>query len=110
MAATQPNSPCPGPLNRRGFMRIGLMGFAGLSWPGLLRLRAEEASKPKGERTAVILVWLRGGLSHLDTYDPKPDSSPEYRGPFQTISTNVPGTRLTELLPLQAKIADKFTL
>lgn len=91
-------------------MRVGLTGFATLSWPGLLRLRAENSAKPARERTAVILVWLRGGCSHLDTYDPKPDIGSEYRGPFKTISSKVPGMQLTELIPLQAKIADKFTL
>jgi uncharacterized protein (DUF1501 family) len=91
-------------------MRIGLTGFASLGWPGLLKLRAENAAKPARERTAVILVWLRGGCSHLDTYDPKPDIGSEYRGPFKTIKTKVPGMQLTELIPLQAKIADKFTL
>ena len=102
--------PCTGPLSRRGFMRVGLAGFASLSWPGLLRLRAENAVKPAHEKTAVIMVWLPGGCSHLDTYDPKPDIGSEYRGPFQSIATKVPGMRLSELLPLQAKIADKFTL
>ena len=91
-------------------MRIGLTGFAALGLPGLLRLRAENALKPAGEKTAIIMVWLPGGCSHLDTYDPKPDIGSEYRGPFKTISTKVPGTHLTELLPLQAKIADKFTI
>lgn len=91
-------------------MRIGLTGFASLGWPGLLKLRAENAAKPARERTAVILVWLRGGCSHLDTYDPKPDIGSEYRGPFKTIKSKVPGMTLTELIPLQAKIADKFTL
>ena len=111
---TQPQSsslrPCAGPLNRRGFMKIGLTGFGTLSLPGLLRLRAENATKPPHEKTAVIMVWLIGGLSHVDTYDPKPDIGSEYRGPFKVIPTNVPGTHITELLPLQAKIADKFTL
>jgi len=102
--------PCSGPLSRRGFMRIGLTGFAALSWPGLLRLRAENALKPPSERTAVIMVWLPGGLSHVDSYDPKPDIGSEYRGPFKTIATKVPGTRFTELLPMHAKIADKFTV
>ncbi len=101
---------CGGPITRRGFMQIGLTGMASLSLPGLLRLRAENALKPKSERTAIIMVWLPGGQSHIDTYDPKPDIGSEYRGPFKTISTNVPGTRFTELLPLQAKIADKFTV
>lgn len=91
-------------------MRIGLSGFASLGWPGVLKLRAENATKPVREKTAVILVWLRGGCSHLDTYDPKPDIGSEYRGPFKTIRSKVPGMALTELIPLQAKIADKFTL
>lgn len=88
-------------------MQVGLTGFASLGWPALLKARAAQ---PSGQKTAVILVWLRGGCSHLDTYDPKPDAPSEYRSPFKTISTNVPGVQLTELLPRQAKIADKFTL
>ena len=110
MPSASPPLLCSGPLDRRGFMSLGLTGFASLSWPGLLKLRAEIAAKPSRERTAVILVWLRGGCSHLDTYDPKPDIGSEYRGPFKTIKTKVPGMQLTELLPLQAKFADKFTL
>lgn len=102
--------PCAGPLSRRGFMRIGLTGFAALSWPGLLRLRAENALKPANEKTAVIMVWLPGGLSHVDSYDPKPDIGSEYRGPFKVIGTKVPGMQITELLPMHAKIADKFTI
>lgn len=58
----------------------------------------------------MIIVWLRGGCSHLDTYDPKPDAGSEYAGPFSPIATKVPGMRLTELLPRQARLADKFTL
>ncbi len=108
-------SPCPGPLGRRSFMRLGLAGFASLSLPGILRARAHAAAaagiaKPAANRTAVIMVWQPGGCSHVDTYDPKPDIGSEYRGPFKTIATKVPGTRITELLPLQARIADKFTI
>src|SRR3954454_4634901 len=98
---------CPGPFSRRGFMRLGLTGFATLSWAGLLRLRAENALKPAGGKSAVIMVWLPGGLSHVDSYDPKPDIGSEYRGPFKTIGTKVPGMRITELMPMHAKIADK---
>lgn len=56
------------------------------------------------------MVWLRGGISHLETYDTKPDAPSEFRGIYGTIPTRVPGMRLGELLPLHAKIADKFTL
>jgi len=87
-----------------------LAGFAGLTLPGLLRLRA-LANRPATElRTAVILVWMRGGCSHLDTYDPKPDAPSEYRGPFAPIATRTPGMRITELLPRHARLAHRFTL
>ncbi len=101
---------CPGPQTRRGFMRLGLAGFASLSLPGLLRLRASGAEPAAGPKSAVIMVWKPGGCSHLDTYDPKPTAASEYRGPFSTIDTAVPGMQFTELLPMQAKIADKFTV
>src|SRR6478752_7267356 len=93
---------CPGPSSRRGFLRAGLAGFGTLSLPGLLRLRAEAAA-PTPQRSAVIIVWLRGGCSHLDTYDPKPEASSDYRGPFSTIATKTPGMHLSELLPRQAQ-------
>ncbi len=101
---------CPGPDSRRGFMKMGLAGFASLSLPGLFRLRADEAGRTDSSRTAVILVWKPGGCSHIDTYDPKPLAPSEYRGPFSTIDTVVPGLEITELLPRQAQIADRFTV
>ena len=93
-------------------MRVGLSGFASLGLPALLRMRASAAAAIKSSepRTSVIMVWQPGGCSHVDTYDPKPDIGSEYRGPFKTIATKVPGMRITELLPLQARIADKFTI
>src|SRR6266576_2700661 len=84
---------------RREFLRAGLAAFGQLSLPGLLRLRAEARTPQPGERTAVIVVWLRGGASHLDTYDPKPDAPSEYRGPFKAVSTRVNGLLVSELLP-----------
>ena len=101
---------CPGPIKRREFLRIGLSRFATLSLPGLFELRARAATEKPKARTAVILVWLRGGASHLETYDPKPDAPSEFRGVFSPISTRVPGMQISELLPRHAKIADKFTL
>ena len=113
--------PCAGPSlfgshDRRGFIRMGLAGFASLSLPALLKLQTANATqlssdnKSSREKTAVIMVWKPGGCSHLDTYDPKPNVSSEYRGPFSTISTKVPGLHFTELLPMQARIADKLTV
>lgn len=96
--------------SRREFLRLGLAGVGSLPMSALLRLRAQARNAGPADRTAVIVVWLRGGCSHLDTYDPKPDAPNEYRGPFRTIATRTPGLTLTELLPRQAQISDKFAL
>jgi hypothetical protein len=101
---------CPGPVRRREFLRAGLAGFASLSLPEIFQLRARADDGASRAKTAVILVWLRGGASHLETYDPKPEASSEFRGIFSPIATRVAGLRVSELLPLHAKIADKFTL
>ena len=111
---TTPDRACRGPVRfsaagRRAFLQTGLAGFASLSLPGILKLRAQTAAPP-AERKAVIMVWQPGGLSHLDSYDPKPDSGSEYRGPFDLIPTKVPGLRFTDLMPRQAAIADKLVV
>lgn len=95
-------------LQRREVLRAGLVGCSGLTLPGLYQARAGvEEDDP---RTAIILVWLRGGGSHLDTWDPKPAASTAYRGPFSPISTAVPGTQVSELLPKLASIAGKYSI
>lgn len=105
------NFHCSGPARRRDFLRFGLAGVgAQLSLPALHRLRAESSTPSRQDRTAVIVVWLHGGASHLETYDPKPLAPSGYRGPFNPISTNVPGIDVCELLPEHAKIADKFSI
>src|SRR5262245_57493141 len=102
---------CPGPLQRRNLLRLGLGGFASLSLPALLNLRnASAAPATNSLPTAVILVWLRGGQSHLDTLDPKPHASSDFRGPFAPISTSIPGLQVTELMPRLAGIADRYAV
>ena len=98
------------PFSRRELLRVGLAGISGLTLPDLLRARAGAATSAKSERTAVILVWLPGGASHLETYDPKPLATSDYRGPFAPIGTRAPGMHLCELLPHHAAVADKFSL
>ena len=90
--------------SRRWFLQTGLAG-AGWTLPELLRFRAQGSSPhPRGkDGKAVILIWLSGGPSHLDTFDPKPDAPIEVRGPFRPIATKVPGVRICEYLPLQAE-------
>jgi uncharacterized protein (DUF1501 family) len=97
-----------GGISRRGFLRVGGLGFAGLALPDVLRARA--AAKESREDGAVILLFLGGGPSHLETYDPKPDAPADYRGPFRALSTNVAGIQVGEILPRHARIADKFAI
>ena len=96
--------------SRREVLRLGLAGFSTLSLADLLRSRAGASTPTEARKTALILVWLHGGASHLETYDPKPLASSDYRGPYAPIATNVPGLDLCELLPDHAKVADRFTL
>ena len=97
--------------SRRGFLQTGLAGLAGLSLPTLLQqnARASAAGAPKSKKS-VILFWLSGGPSHIDMWDPKPDSPREIRGPFGHIPTKLPGVHVCEHLPLTARLMDKLTL
>ena len=96
--------------NRRQVLRAGLTGFTSLTLSGLYRARAEEATAAKNLETAIILVWLRGGQSHLDIFDMKPLATSDYRGPFSPVDTNVPGIQITELYPRLSQCADRFAL
>lgn len=97
--------------SRRWFLQTGIAGLAGMSVPALLQARDKATvSGSPARRTSVILFWLSGGPSHLDMWDPKPSAPIEVRGPFATIATRVPGVRLCEHLPLQARIMDRLTL
>jgi hypothetical protein len=96
--------------SRRWFLQTGLAGVAGLSLPELLRRRALAGAAGPAGRKAVILFWLSGGPSQLDTWDPKPQTPLEVRGPFGSIPTKVPGVRFCEHLPLQADIADRLAV
>lgn len=102
-------------ITRREILRIGLGGWTSLSLAGLAALRAQAAPESSQQRTAqqktaVIIVWLPGGASHLETYDPKPLAGSEFAGPFQAIDTRMAGMRISELLPRHAKVADRFSL
>lgn len=98
--------------NRRNLFKASLAGLAGLSLPDLLRRRSEasEARRPVGGRKSVILLWMAGGPSHIDTLDPKPDRPEQNRGPFGVISTKVPGVSICEHLPKLARQLDRFTI
>ena len=97
---------CDG-LTRREVLRAGAIGLGGLTLPGLLRLQ-EAGARPAGKARSVILLFLSGGPSHLDMWDLKPDAPVEYRGQFNQIQTNVPGVRICEHMPRQARMWDKL--
>jgi uncharacterized protein (DUF1501 family) len=98
---------CDG-ISRRSFLQLGVAGMASVALGDVLKARAASASSSKD--TAVILLWLDGGPSHLDLYDLKPEAPAEYRGFWKPIPTNVPGVQISELFPKQARLADKFSL
>jgi hypothetical protein len=102
---------CRGP-SRRELLRIGLLSAWGLGLDEWFRLRARAASAAPGAGRAksCILIWLGGGPSHIDTFDPKPAAPAEYRGEFKPIATSVPGLSLSEVFPRLAKTMDRVTL
>ncbi len=101
---------CQTRTSRRAFLQLGTLGAMGLSLADLLALRAASAPAQAAPAKAVIVLWLWGGPSHLDTFDLKPDAPAEYRGPFEPIATNVPGLNVCELLPGLARRADKYAI
>jgi uncharacterized protein (DUF1501 family) len=98
-------------ISRRSALQSALIASGSLALPEVLRLRAASAAADSGRpSTAVIFVQLGGGPSHFETYDPKPDAPAEYRGGLGAIPTAVPGIRFCELLPEQAKLADRLAI
>lgn len=97
---------CDG-IQRRDFLKIGALGYLGLSLPQAL---AADKQNPRKRQMSCILLWLQGGPSQHDTFDPKPEAPAEIRGPFKPISTNVPGIQIAEVFPKIARHADKFAL
>jgi hypothetical protein len=97
-------------VSRRAFLQAGVSSVLGLSLADLLRVRAAPGVAPPVRAKSVVLLWLWGGPSHLDTWDMKPAAPLEFRGPFQPIPTTVPGIRVCELFPKLAGLAREFAL
>lgn len=109
-------------LDRRAFVKAGVLGYTGLSLAQLLRAEAHAQTQANpatasmssgtsgGRDKSVIILWMRGGPSHIDMWDPKPEAPEEYRGEFATIPTSVPGIQLTEELPMSARLMHKWSI
>src|SRR5207237_3793587 len=110
-------STCDG-FSRREFLRVGGAGVLGISLADILRLQARADTAPDsakkkngwGKAKSVIMIFLQGGPSHIDIWDPKPDAPSNIRGEFKPIKTNVDGIMLSEVMPKLAKQMDKATL
>jgi hypothetical protein len=105
-----PQRQANGTISRRNFLQVGALGLGGLTLADLLRAEASAETDTSAPKKSVIMVYLPGGPSHIDLYDMKPDAPVEIRGEFKPIKTNVPGLDICELMPLQAKIADMFSI
>ncbi len=97
-------------VSRRGFVQAGMLGGSALSLAGLLRAEDAAPASARRREPAVIILWMRGGPSHIDMWDPKPDAPVEFRGEFGTAATSVPGIQLTDMLPACGRIMDKWSI
>ena len=103
-------------MTRRDLLRIGGSSILGLSLGSMLQLNAKANSSGFtggpgwGKAKSIIMVYLQGGPSHLDLWDPKENVPDKIRSPFTNIATKIPGTQFTEILPNLAKVNDRFTM
>ena len=102
-------------MSRRDVLRVGGSGMLGLTLGGMFELQAKSKDRKPGgpgwgKAKSVILCYLQGGPSHIDLWDPKPETAANVRSAFKPIKTKLPGVHFTELLPKLAQVNDKFTM
>jgi hypothetical protein len=95
--------------NRRGFLKAGGLGVSGLTLADLLRCEAQAGPLAKKENS-VLILWMRGGPSQHETWDPKPLAPVEFRGAFGAMRTSVPGIEIVDLMPKCARVMDKWSI
>ena len=103
------NTNCEG-VTRRDCIRLGLGGLLAGGFSGALRARAATGDSRTREADSCILIWMDGGPTHYETFDPKPDAPLEIRGEFQAVPTSVPGVHFSQLMPRLASLADRLTI
>jgi hypothetical protein len=97
-------------ISRRELLQVGSVGALGLTLADQLAVRAGAPVKVRDKETSCIFIFLEGGPSHLEMFDPKPNAPIDIRGPFGTIPTRVPGLQIGELLPMMAERMDRCVL
>src|SRR5712692_397841 len=105
--ASKPAYFCGG-VTRRDFLHAGAISAFGLTLSDYFTAKAQGQAADRDVNC--IMLFLVGGPSHIDTWDPKPGAPAEVRGPFQPAATNVPGMRISEIFPRMARHADKYSL
>src|SRR5258705_845470 len=100
---------CDG-ITRRDFLQVGTLGAIGFSLAQFAALKARGEVAAESDDRSCIMIFNLGAPSQLDTWDMKPDAPSEIRGPFQPIRTASPDIQISEILPLHARVADKFSL
>jgi uncharacterized protein (DUF1501 family) len=101
--------PQPATISRRQLLQLGGIGVMGLGLPELLHAATESRSKVTRQKSCIFIVQY-GGCSQIDSFDMKPDAPAELRGPFKSIATSVPGTRICEHMPRLARLADRYAI
>src|SRR5262245_39847454 len=97
--------------SRRDFLKVGALGLGGLLLPDLLRARAAAAAQgAASKQTSVVWLWLGGGPTHVETFDPKMTAPAEYRSTVGALKTNVPGVEIGGVFPQLARRADKLAI
>jgi hypothetical protein len=99
--------PWNGLVTRRDLLRVASLGVAGTLLPGSA---SASAIHPAGRAKSVIVLWMAGGVTHIDSFDPKPDAPREVRGTLSSIATTLPGVRFSEVMPCLAKLAHRLAL
>src|SRR5436190_15887798 len=93
---------------RRDFLKVGALGLGALTLPDLLRARAAANANGQPTRnTSVVWLWLGGGPTHVETFDPKMTAPAEFRSVVGSVQSNVPGVELGGVFPRMAAVADK---
>jgi len=105
--STRSDQTCDG-MNRRDFIRVGSLGIAGLTLPGLLRVRAEAINLHGAKKASVVWLWLGGGATHIETFDPKLEAPAEFRSTVGAVDTKIPGVQIGGVFPKMAAVADKM--
>jgi hypothetical protein len=100
---------CDG-VTRRDFVKMGSLGLLGLTLPELLEMQAAAAAPKPARAKAAIVLWMGGGPSHIDTFDPKPDAPQEWRGEFGAVSARGADFQVCEHLPKLAEVGSKFSV